>query len=170
MLSSLPSPGWCRLGAVYHGRYLSIKSSARNLVAARIVVNVPPNEQTSHEIGMFFLVAKKCGKMIEELVAFASAPIAPNPWLPRIHSVVEQLLRPWIDANRQGDSMRRKEFVEPVHLPPRLDDCALDSQRAETGGGAVICPGGAPPIAALGEAIIRQKVKSGPIDDIAQLH
>ena len=72
----------------------------QDLIAANVQVHVSPYEQVFQKIRIVFLVAKERREMIEKLFALSGAPVAPNLRSPRIFVVVEELLRPWIDADR----------------------------------------------------------------------
>src|SRR3954452_2452496 len=71
------------------------------LVSECVVMDIAPNEQISKKIRVLALIRKQRRKVIEETPAFVLAPVTPNGDLARLLFVVEKLLRPGIDADRQ---------------------------------------------------------------------
>src|SRR5712691_753479 len=79
-----------------------------HLVAPRIVMDVSEHEiivPASRRVPVTLVLdGEEVGKHRDESLALAYAPFAPEGHLPRLHHVVRELCRPWIDDDAQRNA------------------------------------------------------------------
>ena len=131
-------PGNYRNGgtpAILSGVFLD--EIARNqFVAESIVVKVSFDEQVAQEAWVISFVSEHRREVIEKAPALVLAPIAPDCDLARLLVVVEQLLGPWIDSDRQRNVAFGKQSVKGADQTIKARLCIIGHQLS--------CPEGSP--------------------------